>query len=171
MDFLELAKKRCSVRKYKDQVIEKEKLSVVLEAGRVAPSACNKQPWHFVVVQSPEVVEALRGCGNLFNAPSYIVICGEQEKAWVRPQDGKNHCDIDLGITIDHMTLAAVDQDLATCWICYFEPKQCRELLQLPYGIEPVAILPIGYPETLTNPERHEAERRSLDELVHFDTF
>ncbi len=171
MTFLELATNRFSAREYKEDQIEPAKMNLVLEAGRIAPSAANQQPWHFVVVQQPQTILSLQKCGRLFNAPTYIVICSEPNKAWVRPNDGKNHVDIDLGITIDHLTLAATDLGLGTCWICWFDPQVCSEILELPPGIEPVAILPIGYPAVAPSPNRHLCARKPLDNIVHYETF
>ena len=171
MNFLELAQERFSVRDYKSNKIELEKLETVLEAGRIAPSAANQQPWHFVVVQQPSTISKLQQCGRIFNAPTYIVICSEPKKAWVRPQDGKNHVDIDLGITIDHLTLAATDLGLGTCWICWFDPKLCSDILALPDGIEPVAILPIGYPNVEPSLNRHLCSRKPIENIVHYESF
>ena len=164
--FIELAKKRASIRKYKNQPIEKERLTQVLEAARIAPSAKNLQPWHFIIVQDPALREQIcttYAADWLKQAPTIIVVCGDHSRSWRRP-DGKDHCDIDIAITIDHMTLAAADMGLGTCWICMFNAMQCHRILQLPSHMEAVALLPIGYPD-VTPSERH-AQRLPLNELV-----
>lgn len=150
MNFLELAKKRRSVRSYTSQTVEDEKLHYLLECARLAPSAVNRQPWHFFVVKSEEKKHRLRQCYArdwFAQAPLYIVICADDANAWVRQADGKNHADIDAAIAIEHLCLAAADLGLGTCWVCNFDVVKCSELLALPSNQRPVAILPVGYPD------------------------
>lgn len=114
MSFLELTKKRYSVRKYKDEPVEREKLLQVLEAARYAPSACNYQPWHFIVVTDEELKNRIAETypRDWFReAPVVIVACGDHSASWKRG-DGKDHCDVDLAIAIEHMALAAADLGL-----------------------------------------------------------
>lgn len=165
MSFLELTKKRYSVRKYKDKPVEKEKILQVLEAARNAPSACNYQPWHFIVLND-EIIKtkvAETYPKDWFKkAPVVIVACGDHSVSWKRA-DGKDHCDVDLAIAIDHMTFAAADLGLGTCWICAFDAKSCHEILELPENLEVIALLPLGYPDDETIPDK---KRKSLDEIV-----
>lgn len=173
MEFIDLAKKRYSVRKYKDKPVEKQKLEYILEAGRIAPSAANYQPWYFIVVQNDENRAKLATVYKrqwIQQAPVLLVICGDTNKAWVR-SDGKNHCDIDISIATDHITLAAAEMDLGTCWICNFDVEKTRELLQLPENIEPIVILTLGYPDNEVNLERHATQRKSIDEIVKWEKF
>lgn len=172
--FLELAKERFSVRKYKDTPVEEEKLKQVLEAGRVAPSACNLQPWHFVVVRDPElkrkVIETYSSKYDwILTAPALIVVCGDHNKSWKR-EDGKDHCDIDIAISVDHMTLQAVELGLGTCWIAWFDDKKLSEILKLPYGIEPIIMLPIGYPVDGLQGKVNK-RRNDFNQIVHWDKF
>ncbi|MFC1584664.1 nitroreductase family protein [Fibrobacterota bacterium] len=175
MNFLELAKTRCSIRKYKDQPVEEEKLKAVLEAGRIAPSAVNYQPWYFIVVREQELrkkVAATYGREWINQAPVILVICGDHSKSW-RRGDGKDHCDIDVAIAIDHMTLAAAELGLGSCWVCKFNAMQCSELLKLPVHLETIALLPIGYPAGERDDkdiERH-LKRKTLEEVAHWDGF
>lgn len=169
MDFIDLAKRRYSCRKYKDSKVEEEKIMQVLEAARVAPSAKNKQPWHYIVVQEEKNLEKIKSCYKgewIQSAPLIIVACGDHKVAW-RRSDGKGHTDIDLAISIDHLTLAATDAGLATCWVCKFDVMKCAEILELPEEIEPIAMIPIGYPADEVDPERHEKARKPLNEMVH----
>lgn len=173
MDFLELAKLRYSSRKYKDKEIEKEKLDYVLEAGRIAPSANNAQPWVFMVVKDKNR-DKLRTCYHRewFNhAPIYIVICGNHKESWKRSADGKDHCDIDVSIATDHMTLAASQKGLATCWVCNFDKQMVIDVLKLPEHIEPIAILPLAYPADVTNTSRHYVQRKKMEEVVYYEEF
>lgn len=173
MSFIDLAKKRYSSRKYLDKPVEREVLLKVLDAGRVAPSAKNKQPWHFVVITEEEPLKKVRECYErewLNSAKCIIVVCGDHREAW-RRADGKIHTDIDVAIAIDHMTLAATDLGLATCWICKFDVMKCVKALELPEGVEPVALIPIGYPADDADVNRHEQLRKPLDEIVHWQKF
>jgi len=165
MSFLELAKQRHSVRNYKDKPVEREKLLQVLEAARNAPSACNFQPWHFIVLTEEKIKNKVAETypRDWFKqAPVVIVACGDHSVSWKRA-DGKDHCDVDLGIAIEHMTLAAAELGLGTCWVCAFDAKRCHEILELPDHLEVIALLPLGYPAEETIPEK---KRKTLEEIV-----
>ncbi|MCK4989960.1 MAG: nitroreductase family protein [Bacteroidales bacterium] len=168
--FIDIAKSRYSCRKYDSRPVEAEKLDQVLEAGRVAPSACNLQPWHFFVIQEAGDLEKIHQVYPrewFRTAPCVIVICGDHSVSWKR-SDGKDHCDTDVAITTDHMTLQATELGLATCWICNFYLDKTSELLKLPEYMEPVVILPLGYPLDSPDPERHEEKRKPLSEIVSY---
>ena len=166
MQVLELMKQRCSVRQYQDRRIERDKLLYVLEAARVAPSACNNQPWRFFVIEDPSSIAKIApGWVSAARTQVLIVACGDHRLAWKR-NDGKDHCDIDMAIAVDHMTLAAAEIGLGTCWICSFDAKRCAQLLNLPEHLEPVALLPIGYPAEGKSPDRHATERKPLEQFV-----
>jgi nitroreductase len=165
MSVLDLMKRRCSVRAFEDRPVEREKLGQVLEAARVAPSACNFQPWHFIVLED-EKDKQLAAEDWVAKAPAVIVVCGDHSRSW-RRKDGKDHCDIDVAIAVDHMTLAAVELGLGTCWVCWFDAFRCSLELKLPDHLEPVALLPIGYPTQTLDPDRHnKGGRRDLTEIV-----
>ena len=117
MNFLELVKARKSERDYTSQEVEQSKLDYILECARLAPSAVNFQPWHFLIVKSEEAKEKVRKCYNrewIKTAPMYIVVCGDTSQSWKRKSDGKDHCDIDVAITTEHICLAAAEQGLGT---------------------------------------------------------
>lgn len=173
MNFLELAKRRFSVRHFKNIPVDKEKLLQVLEAGRIAPSAANRQPWHFVVVQDEQMRRDIATTYHkpwILEAPVIIVVCGDHNISWRRP-DGKDHLDIDIAIAIDHMTLAATELGLGTCWVCMFNSMLCHEILKLPPSIETIALLPLGYPVEEPDVNRHQIKRKPLEEIVHWDKF
>ena len=170
METTEAIQKWRSIRRFKDEPVSKEALQAVLEAGRRAPSWENVQPWHFIVIQEKENLEAVYNTYHrewFRTAPCIIVICGDHGQSWKR-KDGKDHCDIDIGIVTDHMTLQATALGLATCWICNFDPAETRRLLDLPGNIEPVVILPLGYPLDEAYPDHHDVKRRPLSEIVFF---
>ncbi len=166
MELLQLMKSRCSVRKFEDRPIEEEKLLYVLEAARVAPSACNYQPWRFIVIKDKDLMKRIAPAWVAeANTPAVIVACGDHRQAW-RRRDGKDHCDIDIAIAVDHMTLAAVEAGLGSCWICSFDAFQCTIALELPDQVEPIVLLPIGYPAKLKDANRHDRERKPMGEIV-----
>ena len=173
MQFNQLAKKRYSTRKYDSRPVEKEKLEYILEAGRIAPSAANYQPWFFIVVQDET---QLRNMWETYHrpwfkdAPVHIVLCADHHVSWKRI-DGKDHADVDIAIAADHMTLAAAELNLGTCWICNFDPVKCTEVLGLPAHIEPVVILSLGYPLDEGDPERHHTKRKPINEIVRWERF
>lgn len=174
MKFLELAKLRFSSRNYLDKKVEEEKLLSVLEAGRIAPSAANRQPWHFVVITEKKRLQELSVVYHrkwFADAPVYIFLCGDKNKAWVRREDNKNHLDIDIAITTDHITLQATELGLATCWICAFNVEKTKKLLNLPEHIEPIVVLSLAYPADKADIKRHENKRKSLKEIVHREKF
>jgi nitroreductase len=172
MDFIQLAKSRYSSRKYKQIDVDTDKLNLVLEAGRVAPSAVNYQPLYFVVVRG-ENIDNIRTCYQrdwFKTALIYIVLCSDHSRSWKRV-DGKDSADIDAAIAADHITLAATSIGLATCWVCNFNRQKLTEILNLPEHIEPVVILPIGYPDDSADIERHSSKRKPLNEIVVLEKF
>ena len=169
MDFLTLTKSRYSVRSYTARPVEKEKLEYILECARMAPSATNAQPWKLFVVTDEEVKAKIYKSYTrewIANVPVYIVVCVDSKGAWVRNNfDKKNHADIDGAIITEHICLAATECGLGTCWVCNFDPELCAEALQLPTGLIPLALIPLGYPATDEIPEK---KRKELSEIVIF---
>jgi nitroreductase len=150
--------------------VEEEKILKVLEAARVAPSAHNYQPYTFVVVRNPEMRENIASTyqyGWLKQAPVILVVLGDHSKSW-RRTDGKDHCDIDAAIAIDHLTLQAAELGLGTCWICMFNSMECHRILDLPGHMEAVALIPLGYPAREGNRDRHDRDRRPLSDLARW---
>jgi nitroreductase len=168
LEFLELAKKRYSVRKYQDKKVEQEKLMKILEAARVAPTGANTQPQRLIVIQENDGLEKLKKAANIFGAPLAIVVCGDHKPVWKRPIDGKDILDIDASIVTDHMMLQATELGLGTLWVCYFDPEVLRKEFQLPDNIEPINILAIGYADgEPASPERHEKTRKPLEHILY----
>lgn len=173
MDFLDLAKKRYSVRKYKEQPVEEEKLQKILTAARVAPTGNNQQPVRLIVVREKEGMEKLaKATRSIYNAPMGIIVCTDKRKAWQRKYDEKNICDIDASILTDHMMMEATDLGLGSLWICWFKPEVLKEEFNIPEGIEPVNILALGYPDREPeSPDRHDEKRIPLSELVYYEEY
>jgi nitroreductase len=169
MDFLDLVKSRYSVRAYKNQAIEEEKLDKILEAARLAPTAVNYQPFKLIIIHTKGRETELKRIyqAEWFNkAPIVICVCCEPKNAWVR-RDGKNFADIDATIVMDHIILAATSLGLGTCWIGAFDANAAREILKLPEEIEPLVFTPIGYPAD----EIGEKKRKNLSELVIYENW
>ncbi len=169
MSFLDLAKKRFSVRSFDKTAVSEEMLAAVLEAGRLAPSAANRQPCHVIVVRNEEQRRKLGAAYSrdwFWQAPVILVICVETPRAWVR-SDNKCYADVDGAILADHMTLCAADLGLGTCWICAFDAAKVRSFLNLPAGVEPLALMPLGIP---LEPVRAKS-RKPIQELVHQETW
>jgi len=164
MDFLELAEKRYSVRAYQDKPVEEEKLNRILEAGRLAPTAANRQPFRILVIPTEGRKEELRRIYArdwFVQAPYIIGICALPSEAWVR-RDGRNYAVVDATIAMDHLILAAASLGLGTCWVAAFDEAAAREVLQLPADWDPVAFTPLGYPADNWQPKK----RRPLTDLV-----
>lgn len=170
MKFIELAEKRCSIRSYKPEPVSDEQLNEVLEAGRLAPTACNLQPFQFVVVRKKENLEALaKGYpGDWFKeAPAVIAVCTQPSDAWKRKSDERCLVDVDAAIAADHMTLAAADIGLGTCWVGAFDPKIVRKALGIPRTVEPLVLLTLGRP----NEEGRPKTRQPLKKLVRHENW
>ena len=167
MDVYEAIRIRKSVRSYLDRAVEEEKLTRVLEAARMAPSASNRQEWRFVVVTDAEkrrrLAEAAAGQRFVAQAPVVIAACAQHDGRIMRC--GQACYPIDVAIAIDHLTLAAVAEGLGTCWIGAFDPAATREILGLPDEVEPVVFTPLGYPDA---PPRG-TQRKPLSELVRYE--
>jgi nitroreductase len=180
MDFMDLAKERKSVRKYSDKEVEDDKIDIILEAARLAPSSANKQCWSYIVVRNKETIAeiATRGTG-IFNswlkkAPVVIVACGNPKESGSR--NDMDYYLVDIEISMEHIMLQAADLGLGTCWIGWFDEKEMRRILGIPENLKVVAFTPIGYPADdsgmrtrLTKFFAGSAKRKPLEEIVHKD--
>ena len=147
--FHELISARFSVRNYKNQAVEREKILEVLDAARLAPSAVNFQPWQFIVALENETLRHIYAAYPrkwIESAPVVILALLDRQKSWKR-SDGKDFGDIDVAIAIDHMTLQATELGLGTCWVCNFSKEIISASFNLPDHLEPVALIPLGYPD------------------------
>ena len=168
MNFLDLVKKRYSVRSYEERQIENEKMEYIMECVRLAPSAVNFQPWHFYVVTDSERLDALKSTYKrewIQSAPCIIVACANHEESWHRRSDNKDHADIDLAIAIEHLCLAAAEQGLGTCWVCNFDAALCHEVMAMPENVEPIALIPIGYTPDAEVPEK---KRKTMEDICTY---
>ena len=165
MDFQELIRVRRSVRGYKPDPVEEDVLLRVLGAGRIAPTACNLQPFHLIVVTDPETRQRMQAAYArdwFWTAPVILVGCAEPAKAWKR-RDGWSAAEIDLAIVMDHIILAATEEGLGTCWVCAFDEAKTKEILGIPPEVRVLAMTPLGYPDGNPRP----FARKRLADLVH----
>jgi nitroreductase len=171
MDFYTLIRERESIRDYDPaRPVEREVLHRILEAGRLAPSATNAQPWRFLVISSPEMLARVRPCyprSWFSDAPHILVAVGNRDEAWVRKYDGYNSIETDLTIAMDHMILAAEYEGVATCWIEAYDPFKLREALGLRENEVLFSITPLGYPRPGFK-KKGEKGRKELREIVEF---
>jgi nitroreductase len=166
LDFLKLAEKRYSVRAYKPAEVEQDKLDYVLQAARMAPTACNLQPFRLIVIRTRGKEDELRRIYKadwFAQAPLVICVCAVPSMAWLR-MDGKNYCDVDATIVMDHLVLAATEIGLGTCWIGAFNPGEARRILDIPDELVPVAFTPLGYPAD-SPPKK---TRKPISDLVEY---
>ncbi|MCM1076092.1 MAG: nitroreductase family protein [Bacteroides sp.] len=167
-----LAELRYSCRSYSDRRVERDTILTILDVARLAPSACNRQPWMFIVADSDEQREAILGSYDrewVRTAPDFIIACGLHDEAWHRASDGKDHTDVDVSIAVEHLCLAATSLGLATCWVCNFDTEAIRKAFALPDHVEPVAIIPLGYPAEPGNVPAK--KRKELSEIVKWGKF
>ncbi len=169
MEFYDVIEKRESVRNYDPaKSVPRDVLERILNAGRLAPSAINNQPWRFLVISSPEMLKKVRPCYHsswFKEAPHILVVVGDYNDAWVR-RDGYNSLETDLAIAMDHLILAATNEGVATCWIAAFDPACLREALGLKRSEQVFAITPLGYPKV--GYKSKEKKRKSLEEVAEF---
>ena len=168
MDYSELIAARYSVRAYRPDLVEDEKLEAVLEAARLAPTAANRQPFQLVVMHTAGREKEI---GKIYRrpwfvqAPLVIGVCAISSLAWVRESDRFNARLIDAAIVADHLILAAADLGLGTCWVAAFNVDAARSVMGLPDEAEPVIFTPLGYPADRPDPKT----RKPLSELVRYE--
>lgn len=172
MNFLDLAKSRFSCRKFDKKPVEQEKIDLLLESARIAPTAVNKQPQRILVINDKNIIDKLKDCTKYtFDAPLCFAICVDKSLAYSRGYDGKNSADIDGSIVATHIMLEAQDLGLGTTWVMAFNPEKAKEILDLPENLEPLALLPTGYPaEDVEISALHE-KSISIDEMASYNRF
>ena len=176
MEVLQAIKNRRSVRAYDARPIAPESYQRLKSALRYAPSACNFQPWRFILVEDAElrtqVAQACRGQMWMAEAPVIVVACGFAQEAYQKMGGYGNSVDIDIGIALDHLSLAAVSEGLGTCWIGAFHEPQVKELLSIPPEAKVVALMPVGYPASAAlNHPVQETKRKKAEDVFRVDGY
>ncbi len=168
MNFQALIRTRYSVRAYKPDAVEEDKLARILEAARIAPTAANRQAFRIIVLPTKgreAELHRIYGRDWFVQAPLVLAVCAVPSEAWVRKADGWNAAEVDATIAMAHIVLAAAEEGLGTCWIAAFDPTAARDVLGLPPDVIPAAFTPLGYPADTAAPKK----RRPLTELVRRD--
>ena len=167
MEFNTLIKNRYSCRAFSTRVVEQEKVDRILEAGRIAPTAVNKQPVHIWAVSKQETLGAIKGfTRSNYGAPLILVVGCCPADAWVRRYDGKNGAEVDAAIVATHLMLAAENEGLATLWVGSFDPALLRDNLPGAEGYDLVAMINVGYPAPESQPSAMHDVRKAMGELV-----
>ena len=166
-DFLTLAQERCSCRRFAQTPVSEEDLRYILEAGRVAPTACNKQPHRVHVLRSEDALAKLRLCTRShFGCTAALLVCYDVRESWKRSFDGQDSGWVDASIVTTHMMLAAHEKGVGNTWVMYFDPAAVREQFTLPEHEIPVAILVMGHPAEDAAPSPMHADNKPLEDTV-----
>lgn len=167
MEFIKLAEERYSCRAISDKPVEAEKVEKILEAGRIAPTAANRQPIHFWVLygeQASENVKQTTRCD--FGAFLFFVVGAKKEEAWVRPFDGHNFADVDGAIAATHMMLEIQDLGLNTTWVGHFDAQKLSELYPEMKDYDLIAMFPTGYAAENVGPAPKHLQRKEAGEIT-----
>ncbi|MCI7083594.1 MAG: nitroreductase family protein [Tenericutes bacterium] len=160
MEFETVIRERYSARSYSDKKIEKEKLNKILEAGRLAPTAKNMQPFKIFVIQSNEGIEKIDKATNCrFNAPTVLLVCGEKDKTY---------CEMDATIVTTHMMLEATNVGIANLWVELFDKEIVAKEFEIPENLKPVCLLMLGYKSETCHPSRLHNTRKTIEEIVEY---
>ena len=167
MDFYEVIHQRRSIRSYKPDPVEDDKLNRILSAAMLAPSAANKQPVGFFVIKNDTIKRKLKDAYSqkwFFTAPVIICACALPDKAWKRG-DGKPYGDVDVAIAMDHLILAAANEGLGTCWIAAFKSEVVKDVLNIKDNVEPLILTPLGYPDIVPEPTCRKSAKEMIREI------
>jgi nitroreductase len=171
MEFTELIHSRESIRNYDpEKPVPAGILEKILGAGRLAPSACNNQPWKFLLISSPEMLEKVRACYHrewFKHAPHILIVMGYRDQAWTRSFDGYNSIETDVAIAMTHIMLAAENEGVGGCWVANYNPEILNEAVN-PDGKGIIfGITPLGYPKEGFI-KKGDKQRKSPDEVIMF---
>ena len=165
MSFIDTVLSRRSIRRYEKQDIPKDVLDKILEAGRQAPSAGNKQPWHFIVLSDYDIKEKLsHGKWNTFVKDSAITIVG---CGYIGDEYGRKWSTVDISIALQNMVIAAWGLGIGSCWIGDFKEAEVKRLLNIPEDRKVIALVTFGYPaEKIIS-----RQKKPIDEIVSYNKF
>lgn len=167
MEFEKIIKDRCSVRKFSNKKVEEEKINKIVEAGILAPTACNKQPQRFIVLKTKEELDKLQKCKfSHFNEQLAIIVCYDSTLCWVREEDNHLSGEIDAAISATHMMLECTNLGLGSTWIMHYIPEAVREEFNLGDTIVPICILVIGYPDPSFIPSPMHGNRKNKEDFI-----
>lgn len=169
MEFKEVVKKRYSCKKYSNKQVESEKLTAILEAGRLAPTAKNLQEQHIYVLQSADLlakIDELTPCR--YGAPTVLVVAFNKNEVFTYPGGKRDSGVEDAAIVATHLTLAAKNEGVDSCWLNYFDPDKAAKVLGLPDNEEVLMLLDLGYAADGAGPLPNHDIRKPLDDTVTY---
>ena len=166
MEFIDLARSRFSERSFSSAPLEEEKLYKILEAGRLAPTACNNQPQRFYVLRSKEALAKAAKLTYTYNAPLVILVCYVNAEAWHNPRDGFCSGDMDASIAASSMMFEAEDLGVHSIWLRGFDAGSVQQAFSLPHDTVPSLMLALGYPGEKSAPHKLHSMREPMEEFV-----
>ena len=167
MEFYTVLQRRYSCRAFSPTPVEQEKVDRILEAGRIAPTAVNKQPVHLWAISDPGTLDVIKGVTRSnYGAPLIIVVGCRPADAWVRRYDGKNGAEVDASIVATYLMLAAENEGLSTLWVGSFDPALLRGILPGAEGYELVAMINVGYPAPESQPSPMHGARKAMEDFL-----
>jgi len=161
MEFYEVIEKRQSIRSYKSDPVPQESLDKIATSLQHAPSACNLQPWSFRIVTNEKLKADICACYGgkwLAEAPAIIVALGNSDTCWKRPE-GTPIVDIDMGIAMEHVVLAATAEGLGTCWICAYNRAEMDKAMNIMKPWSVLAVSPLGFPNLPPEKKEHKPKK------------
>ena len=172
MDFLTLAAQRYSVRKFKSTPIEQDKIDKILEAAKLAPTACNFQPQRILVINYAMSLAKLKNCTKWhFDCPLAMLICYNKDECWTRRYDDTQSGTVDTSIVTTHMMLEAAELGIGSTWVMSYDPAKMREEFNIPENLADVALLVMGYPADDAEPNERHTQYKDLKETVIYNEF
>ncbi len=169
MEFKEVVKNRYSCKKYSDRQVEDEKLTAILEAGRLAPTAKNLQEVRVYVLQSAEALEKIDAATPCrYGAPTVLTVAFDRENVFTYPGGKRDSGAEDAAIVATHLMLAAADEGVDSCWLNFFDPDKLAEDLGLPENEEILMLLDLGYAAEGAGPLDNHGSRKPLSETVSY---
>ena len=171
MGIVDVMRERYSERRFSPAPLEDEKLAAILAAGNLAPTAENKQPQRILVLRDQEALEKVDLCTRCrFGAPVVLVLAYDMTEASRHP-DVADFGPVDLAIVGDHMSLAAAELGVHSCWVGLIDPSEVRRQFDVPPTYRIVALMPLGYPGEKSRPSRLHRRRKELGQTVFFDSY
>ena len=169
MEFKEVVKSRFSCKKFSSRKVEPEKLTAILEAGKLAPTAKNLQEQHVYVVQSEQMLAKIDGVTPCrYGAPTVLVVAFDKNNVFTYPGGKRDSGVEDASIVATHMILAAADEGVDSCWINFFDPEKMEEALGLPENEEILMLMDLGYAAEGAGPLPNHSSRKELEETVSY---
>ena len=169
MDFMEVVRNRYSCKKYSSRQVEKEKLEAILEAGRLAPTAKNLQEQHIYVLQKEEDLVKMDGLTPCrYNAPTVLIVAFDKNNVFTYPGGKRDSGVEDAAIVATHLTLAAANEGVDSCWLNFLDPEKVAEAFNLPENEEVLMVLDLGYAAEGAGPLPNHGSRKDLSETVTY---